>query len=64
MFDLLYTIENISEIRDFELNRLVSNCARLVLEVNCFLGKVVDLCEKISQLEGKDCDEVSFDDFN
>lgn len=48
---LLSTLENISEIRDFEINRFVNNCKRLLPEVNTRLATALDLCEKIPAVE-------------
>lgn len=62
VFDLLYTIENISEIRDFELNCFLSNSKKITPEINLQLQRLVDLCEKIPQLEKRDFKEVSFGD--
>lgn len=60
VFDLLYTLENISEIRDFELNCFFSNSKILAPEINLQLQNLVDLCEKIPQLEKKGFKEVNF----
>lgn len=58
MLDLLATVENISEIRDFEINRFVNNC-RSLSSVCTRLAEVTDLCQKITLLEDKKYAKVS-----